>query len=434
MPDRDGIDLTEAERQLAVELMALRQVMRAAARSRAMAPDSSFLLTLRTRLVEPEPIVPDATFQRRLRRRLTRRRPRWPWRPALAASAVVAGMLALILLLRPQGPPSRTPPSAAGVPRPSTQDLARGYPPVGLQAGGGGVLLPTMSRIAGLAGQGYPKRLRLAAGSLPATPASLPVYRLASRPFGRRTITTIARRLGLEARPLCVHAGRSQPTRCDRETWTVVANTRSPLTPLHSLAVSPAGDFVYHDLTYDQFAYHGPSLGRRRAIRIARAWIRDVQGRTAGPVLAVGPARTAGPPNAGLPFAVAFGWQRGMRASVPAATLWVAPTGRVVEAQVWPPITRRRSVASRDIGEAWSDVARGKAPIAVTGGIALPVPGTGSVSRVGIVQVLVAPGRGSAYLEPAYRFSGTVKLIPRSVKGRPIVRPWFALAPAVARP
>src|SRR5438128_808509 len=61
-----------------------------------------------------------------------------------------------------------------------------------------------------------------------------------------------------------------------------------------------------------------------------------------------------------------FLWlESGGPAAIPARTVWGAPTGRVVEALLWPLIVQHCLVAARTIGEACSDVVARKAPVAV---------------------------------------------------------------------
>lgn len=127
--------------------------------------------------------------------------------------------------------------------------------------------------------------------------------------------------------------------------------------------------------------------------------------------------------------AVTFGWPRAGETNVPAGVVWVAPSGRVVEALVWPPVVKRQIVNALDIQTAWSIVQSGKAPIALHGNVVgLPPKGVGSEMQVCVVQVLVTSRRGSPQLVPAYRFSGEVQL-----EGGQGVHAWYALVPAGSR-
>lgn len=430
MPEWNDIDLMERDLQLERELTDLGPAMGAASRVRAEGPDPAFLTALRTRLTEPAPVAPDDAFERRLRDRLVGRRLRLPWRLGFAAGAAVAAALALLLVLHPFGPLPHRAPLAVGVPLPSRQDLTRDYPPLGVSGGGGGYLTPTASRILGPAGPAYPKRLRLAAGPFPPTPPGLPVYRLAPDPFGGSSLAAVAHRLGISGSPFCLSPVTAQRVPCGPRTWTTVARNLFPSRqPLHSIAVAASGEVIYHDLAYDQFSYHGPALAGGRAVTIARSWLAKLGWPAShAPVLAIAPVRVTGPVNAASPIGVTFGWNRTIHATTPAAIVWVAPSGRVVEAHLWPPIVRHRIVAVRDIGAAWTEVASGRAPVAVEGGVIVPVPGTGSATKIDVVQVLVTSAHGSAYLEPAYRFSGRVTL----ANGLG-TRSWYALVPAIAR-
>ena len=142
------------------------------------------------------------------------------------------------------------------------------------------------------------------------------------------------------------------------------------------------------------------------------------------PVLSVTQVRTIGPPGNSEPLSVQFGWGPDIHANRPAATVWVAPTGEIIEAELWPPIDHTRVVPARTPAEAFKSVRSGKAPVAVERApLYSQTPGSGSASRLDLVQILVIPARGPSYLVPAYRFSGRVALTSTSHTYR-----WYALS------
>jgi hypothetical protein len=431
MPEWDEIDLTERERELQKELAGLSRTLRAAVGSREEKADPAFVMALRARLVESEPVRLDTRFQQRLRTRLVGRRIRFPWILRAALGAATAAAVLLLLVLHPGAGSRPKGQLAVGIPLPTTNDLTRGYPPPGPVGGGGGVIAPVTSRAEAPASGGYPTRLHLTAQSLPTTSSTVSVYTLGTRAFSKTSLASEAHGLGISGGSICMSAATAAQTPCAANAWRVIAQHLFPSRkPLQSLASSPVGELIYHDLTYDQFAYRGSPLPHSRAVAVASAWLQRLGWPASqAPVLAVARVATTGPLDAGSPVAVTFGWNGGVRATVPAATLWVAPTGRIVEAHVWPAVVRSRTVATRNMSNAWTQVESGKAPVAVEGPVIYPAPsGTGSARTVEIVNVLVTPARGHAYLEPAYRFSGQVQL-----GGGQGTHRWYALAPALAR-
>jgi hypothetical protein len=293
------------------------------------------------------------------------------------------------------------------------------------------VVAPVTSRAEGPPSGGYPSRLHLTAGPLARPSSTVTVYKLGTRVFRKTSLATVAHRLGISGGSICMSAATGAQTSCTAHAWRVVAQNLFPSRkPLHSLAISPIGELIYHDLAYDQLSYRGPPMPHSRAITIASTWLQHLGWPVSqAPVLAVTRVATTGPLNAGSPLAVTFGWNGRVRATVPAATLWVAPTGRIVEAHVWPAAVRSRTVAARNLSNAWTQVESGKAPVAVEGPVIYPAAsGTGSARTVEIVNVLVTPARGHAYLEPGYQFSGQVRL----GNGQGMHR-WYALVSALAR-
>jgi hypothetical protein len=423
MPDSDDLDLTAADLALEDELRKLAALTRRASRARAEIPDPAFVAALRARLVEPLPAAPRPSFQRRLRRRLEGRSslPRWTFAAAgLGLAAAVAVVISVLLV--PTANHARV---ASPVPRPARADLIRAYPVLNLHppSGGGGGYTPIDSAFENSPGDAYPKRLRLRLQSFPPMRTTLPAYRLAVRPLKREAIVSAARRLGVRpSRPFCMSSAGTLVEPCGRNTWAVIEVAGWPS---HSINVSWRGEIVYHDSPRHPAVYHGPRLRLDDALRIARCWLR-ILGRPASrmPVQAIHPAGFPGPIN-GRPVFVSFAWARGVHANIPAAEMWVAPTGHVIEAVAWPTIAHRATIEARGVADAWAQVGQGRAPIAVQGRLSSFPAGTGVATKVSLTQVLVAPKQGAVFLEPVYRFSGFVTLDRGEGRHR-----WYALVPA----
>jgi hypothetical protein len=197
--------------------------------------------------------------------------------------------------------------------------------------------------------------------------------------------------------------------------------------PLHSVAVSlDNGQLIYHDTSYDRFAYHGPAMTASQAVTIARSWLRRIGwAARAMPFQGVASDTANGPAGPTAPLIVKLGWVGVGPTNAAEAIVSVAPDGRVVEALVRPPVYRRLTVPTRDVMVVWKDVEGGKLPVAVQGAVQYPPPAAiGSVEEVRTVQMLVTTGK-PWYLVPAYRFSGVVHL-----QGGQGTQSWYSLAPA----
>jgi hypothetical protein len=431
MPEWDGLELTEDERRLAEELTTYGPLLGRIARARREKPDPAFLLSLRATFAGIEPARPTPAFERRLRRRLIGLRPAI-YRPLGAIGALVVAAVVALVLIRGGAPKHTNRPLAAGIPHPSTADLIWGFPAIGVSGGGGGYLTPTASRIAVNGGTGYPKRLHLQLSSVPTDAGTLAVYRLAAQPPYAATFVAAARRLGISGSATCMSPTTAQRSHCGAGEWRVVAQNLFPSRlPLKSLAFSIAtGETLYHDTRYDPLTYRGAALRPQVAEKTARRWLASLgwPGNRM-PVLGVTQVREIGPPGKSAPSSIQFGWGRGIRANRPAATVWVAPIGTVIEADLWPPIERRRVVPARTAAAAFQTVQSGAAPVAVENApLASQTSGSGRASQVSLVDVLVTPPHGPSYLVPAYRFSGRVRL---TGPGRSY--PWYALSSAVTK-
>jgi hypothetical protein len=430
MDEWDDMELSREERELAEELTRLGPLMGRVKQARRESPDQAFLLSLRARLVEVEPAVPAPTFEKRLRRLLVGPQ-QHAYRTLAAVTTLAAVAVVVIVLLRPGTTQHTRPPLAGGIPRPSTADLIWGFP-AGVGGGGGGYLTPTTSRIVVNGGTGYSKHLALQLSPIPAGPDMLPVYRLAARPPYASQFVATAHTLRISGSAMCMSPTTGRTTGCGVGSWRIVAQNPFPSRlPLRSLAFSMAtGETIYHDTGYDSAGYRGSALGLHRAKALARQWL-SMLGWSSGqmPVLSVTKVHQIGPPGNGSPLSVQFGWGQGIHATRPAATVWISPTGKVIEALLWPPIGHSRVVPARDPRDAFNLVQTGKEPIAVEEAPLYPLTsGTGRATRVSVVQVLVAPAYGPLYLVPAYRYSGKVKLEGTGRNYR-----WYALASAVTR-
>ncbi len=424
MPEEDGPTMTPDE-QLEHELAELAPLIRRRQRAETEGVDPAFALALERRLLGEQPprsARPASRFP------IVEHGPRWLLRwPALSAAALAAAVVFALLLPRHHAPAPRP---VALAPRPALTDLTRDYPSFAVGGGGGGMEYPISTPLE-LSGGGYPVPLHLSAAHLPSASATLPDYRLARPSFSVPRVRRLAQRLGIAA-PVTFWNDAAQIVPRSRATWIVAASGTPPSRlPLHSVAISlHTGELLYHDLRANPPAYRGETIQHHRAVALARTWLERLGWPGAAmPVLSVGPHTFSGPSSTASSLAVSFGWPRVGRSNVPAAVLWVAPSGRVVEGLLWPPIAQRRSVATRGIQTAWNLVRAGRAPIALHASVVGGFPsGTGAVRRVSVVQVLVTSQRGQPYLIPAYRFEGEVHL-----NGGQGTHAWYALAPAAGQ-
>ncbi|HZU13879.1 MAG TPA: hypothetical protein VFB58_13640 [Chloroflexota bacterium] len=405
-----------------VRLEALSALVRAQQAAETQEVDPAFVLALRAHLTGAVE-RPPARFARRLRRRLIgpRRVVALGW-----AGAAAAAVLVLVFILGHRGASSSPVARGFPVPRPSAADLTRGFPRNGV-GGGGGMISPLVSLADIEFGSAYAGRLHLAASVLPASRLTLTAHALAGPAFDGRRLAGLAHRLGIRASPTCRNARTYQPMPCSSGSWRVAASGVLPSRlPLHSLAVSLAnGELIYHDLSYDRLSYHGSPLAHARAVLIARAWAREMGWPARRmPLLSVTVETMEGPANNGAPLVVSLGWAGVGRSNVADAVIWVAPTGRVVEARLWPPVTVGRVVDVVPVAAAWDRVRRGNVLVAVEGSTPYPPPaGSGILRSVSTEQLLVTPPDRRAYLVPVYRFAGTVNL-------GGVRHQWYALEPA----
>jgi hypothetical protein len=426
--------LTEADVALDHELTQLGPRLRAISHARSDAPDPEWAAALRLRIIQPADTTIRPAFERRLRKRLVGRTTAFGVRGwfAVALLAVAAVAVALALILHPFGSGPGASSSSALPPPPTTHDLLRNYPYLGLRGGGGGGGLSTTSLAPTRLGEAYPSKLRLTARPFRAFGHRLPTYRLSRDTLEPASLRRTARRLGISARLTCsTSTGYVQSPPCPRNAWRVVAEfPTAHRFRLHSLALSPLGEVVYMNLPFRPRPFPGPGLSRTEAVRVARDWLTGMGWQANRMrVLSSTPNPGSGTSTA-QPIVLTFGWIGHIHATVPAATVSVTQTRRVLDAEMWPPIVRTTVAPTRSVAAAWLDVADGRAPIAVErrGSLSPFPPGRGHVSRVTVVQLLVTPNHGPAYLEPVYKFSGSVRL------GVGVgTHPWYALVPTIRR-
>jgi len=411
-------------------LLRLGPLLRRRERTDAEEPDPTFLAALEARLTTLDVAAPRPPMGAGARREhdarprvvapVPRRRPPLVAWGGLAAAALLAALavVAVVVVVRT---PGRTPASptliAFAVPAPRLADLTRGYPQA---LGGGGIVTPMVSLIDLAPGVPYAGHLRLSIPPLPNGPTTLHAYRLAPPSFALARISALAARLGIGA-PVT-------PARAGNATWSVVSTGGLPSSrPLHSVAVATAtGELIYHDTSYAPPARPPQALDAARAASAAHAWLTRVGWPAARmPLQSVGTV-SAEPPGV---RAVNLGWADADPAATSAATLWVTPEGQIIEARLWPPVERSRTIRARGIGTASDNMRRGHSPVAVTGVPPLTTAaGAGTTRRVTVAQVLTAGTDRRLYLVPAYQFAGTVQL-----HGFPDSHAWYGLVPAARR-
>jgi hypothetical protein len=185
------------------------------------------------------------------------------------------------------------------------------------------------------------------------------------------------------------------------------------------------GQLIYHDRRNFVLPRAHVPPAPAAAIRAARTWL-GLLGWPGGrmPVESVGPA-----PGRGKVRQVVFGWSGLHGVAVPQATLWVTPDRSIVEAWLWPPVRAGGSVPSVSLPTAWTKLRAGRLPLVVAGvRPGTQAPGDGVLRQTAAVLIPSSGGPGKAYLVPAYRFSGRVRLQSSSHS-----YPWYGLAPGQSK-
>jgi hypothetical protein len=332
----------------------------------------------------------------------------------IAAALVVALLIAVVGVLRLQRQ-SRPPAVAWRPPLPSVADLTRGFPAPSV-AHAAGPLSPTVSLAAPAYGIPYAGHVRLS--------TTIP---LAKRAFLLRAFrlvppTTVAapERVAHLARHLSIHASPQRTTH-GRVAWLVAAERGTPSSRLlRSVAVSlVTGELVYHDTSYPRQEHWRDNA---YAVSAARAWLTRLG--WPGARMLLTEVEHSGIPR-GL-REIEFTWVGVGAVATDAATLWLTPGGRVVEADVWPPVESARTIPARKLTAAWTAVHGRLVPLAVVG---VPphttAPGVGVMRHVTITYVLSTGTDRRLYLVPTYHFAGSARL--RGIHGERIC---YALAPA----
>ena len=390
-------------------------------RAEAEAPDPAFVAALRARLAPDEAavasplVLPDVAPPRPRPRLLVGGRRGVG--AGLAAAALVAVVLIALLVVVWTPRPAHAPTVAWRPPLPSLADLTRGFPAPAV-AHAAGALSPTVSLAAPPHGVAYAGHVSLSTAPLPVRAVRLHAFRLMAP-----TTSAAPARVARLARALGIHATVRRTSR-GGAAWAVAAEGGAPSRqPLHSVAVAgTTGELVYHDASYLRTPRRERWRDNPFAVAAARAWLTRLG--WPGARMTVAPVEHSGIP-AGL-REIEFGWAGVSAAATDAATLWVTPGGRVVEADVWPPVESVRSLPARDVAAAWTAVRGGLVPLAVAG---VPpntaAPGTGRMRGVTITYVLSTGTDHRLYLVPTYHFAGTARL--RGIHGERIC---YALAPA----
>jgi hypothetical protein len=254
------------------------------------------------------------------------------------------------------------------------------------------------------------------------TTVPLSTHAFLLRAFHLVSPTTMAtpERVARLARQLRIHASPQRTTR-GRVAWLVAAERGTPSSRLlRSVAVSlVTGELVYHDTSY-------PRQERWRdnayAVSAARAWLTRLG--WPGARMPLTEVEHSGIPR-GL-REIEFTWVGVGAVATDAATLWLTPGGRVVEADVWPPVESARTIPTRKLSAAWTALRGRLVPLAVVG---VPphttAPGVGVMRHVTITYVLSTGTDRRLYLVPTYHFAGSARL--RGIHGERIC---YALAPA----
>lgn len=426
MPEHEsGLgDVLGPEEALARELAELGPLMRRQEQLEAEQPDPAFAHNLRAHLAAAAEVEPDPAFARDLRDRLVRggsgpRRHGWPMQRrrivawAGLAAALAAIVVSIVLLWPPGGAHHAPDQVVAGPPRPSADDLTRGFPAVpqccGGGGGGAGPLAPEQSRL----GQQpfdsgpYPGHVRISGGIPARSPATVRAYRLQGPTFDVPRAATLAHALGITAPVTRTIYGGAR--------WVeAVDGAKDPLhATLHSLAISTlTGELVYHDERLcPSSSSQPPRMNAAGATALARAWLTRLG--WPGARMPVQSVQMYGPT---LPAIVAFGWAGAGATTTPAALVSLNYCGRVDDAQAWPPVASQTiAVPARPLSDFKGALHEGTAPLAVTLDRAVNRPfsngdGSGTVARVEVVHVVTASAAGVLYLAPVYRLSGPARV------------------------
>jgi len=391
------------------ELEDLGPLMRRQEQAEAEEPDPAFLQALRTRLVAEEQTAPAPPISIHGERRWHR----VVFGGALSAAAVAAATVAVIVGTHQAGSPGRHQ-VAFALPTPNPTNLAQTFPVYGVGAGGG-VPAPWTDTGGIPTGQPYGGHLTLRAHGFPAGPGRLPAYRLARPAFAVPRIRALAGMLHIDG-----HIKRSnQPS----GKWTYVWKPpRLPSDPIdRSIAVHlQTGQLIFHNLDISIILPGSElPLNDPRNVSVARAWLTKL----GWPGNSMPVHQPTSPQEADRLNTVTLGWAGATPADLPAAVL-VIERGTVIDADLWPPVSRRGSVRVDSYVAAWAKVRAGRVPVGLAVQIYPATDGSGTLQRATVLQIFTRTPSGALYLAPAYRFEGLA-----TIPGHGSYR-WYAFVPA----
>lgn len=330
----------------------------------------------------------------------------------LVLTVVATAVVAIVTSLRPaRSPGMEFVPWP--IPQAAARDLLREYPLSGrvqVPASGppwSGVVRTTHS-------VAFSHKLIFPARLSATLPGGFPAAQLYGQSFDLHRIGQIARQLGIHSRIVNM-PGSGGP-------WSVV-RVRAPAGYEESVAVSRrTGELIYHGPA-PQRSTTGTRLSSAQARSIARTWLSML----GWPGMSMPAERWQGIAPSGSRV-VALSWAGIGQTNAPAAFVVLGSTGRVLAADIVPPIQRIRFVQARGVERGWALVRRAAVPVVVdTPGFAGGANLSASVDKVSAVHVLIQGSHGRMYLVPAYRFDGSI----RQSRGK-LPAHWHALAPAVA--
>lgn len=427
MPDEILNGPHEEDAAFEQQLADLGPVMRRQAQSESQGPDPAFVNRLRAQLVGEqsaarvdayralsarEEAVPSASHRRR----------RSPFVAAGVAVAALAAVLVFATVVS-RAPRSRTN-VAFALPTPGRSDLIRVYPLTAGQGGGGSAEPPWLVTAEIPPGGPYRGRLHLTSGPLRFGPVQVPGYQLVAPSHEEQRLRRAMQALGMTG-PIKRH------TRSDG-TWiyAVEAHRNAATTPEPQYAQNEQQSIAI-SLRTGELVYHGSSPGASPVmlalndagnVKRARSWMRRL-GLSMQP-LPLHPAASS--QEAQFINTVTLGWRGISSSNVPQAQVAFAANRQIIDAHIWPPIARAESVSARGYAHAWPAIRDGKAPLGVANIVGPPpLPGSGQLGHIGVLQVLTKDDTGHVYLVPAYRFEGPV-----AIHGLPNARTWFAIVPA----
>ena len=427
MPDEILNGPNEEDAAFEQQLADLGPVMRRQAQSEARGPDPAFVNRLRAQLVGEQSAARADAYRAlsALEQPVHSASHRRARSPVVAAGVAIAALAAVLVFARvvPYMSHSRTNVVFA-LPTPGPSDLIRVYPLNGGVGGGGSAEPPWLVTAEIPAGASYRGRLRLTSGPLRFGLAQVSGYQLVAPSHEEQRLRRAMQALGMTG-PIKHH------TRSDG-TWiyAVEAHRNAATTPEPQYAQNEEQSIAI-SLRTGEVVYHGSNLGPSPVmlalndagnVKRARSWMRRLGlGMHPLPLHAAASSQEAHFINT-----VTLGWRGISSSNVPQAQVVFAANRQIIDAHIWPPVARAESVSARGYAHAWPAIRDGKAPIGVANIVGPPpLPGSGQLGHIGVVQILTGDPAGHEYLVPAYRFEGPV-----TIHGLPNAHTWFAIVPA----